>query len=637
MLTAFRRYLETWPVRVFFGIMVIAFVVWGVGDVVRQIGTSTWVAKAGGETIEPPQFESAFQRGMAQAERQLPAGQDVTPALRQQVANEALQQMIGQAALTQELTRLRIVVPDAALREAVLGMPAFQGPNGQFDRAKLDAVLSSNNLSEPQFLDMVRGQIDAQQLTTAVEAGASAPALLTGKLFDFEQEKRSALMVEVPFATEAAPPALNDAELQRWYDDHPWQYRVPEFRRIKAVVLTPDSYGKTLTASDAELRAYYDAHKAEYVTPARRSVQVVVLSDAAKAKALATQWRGGAGWDAIQQAAKTAGGTAVELDDTTAQGIPEESLAKAVFAAQPGSVGEPVHTALGWDVFKVIQASPGTNQDFDAVMDQIRARVVADKAVSGIYDVANKIDDTLGTGSGLDKLPNDVGLIGVEGTLDADGNTKDGKPAPIPGPPELRNALIEAAFKMPPGQPPAQLTEVPAKSGPGSSYFAVTVEQVFPAAEKPFAEVKDQVAADWTEAARQKEAEQAATKLLTAVQGGQSLNDAATVAGLTVRQTPLVSRSSENADIPASLQHVLFGLKPKEPAMVQTPDGFVVAVADKIEVPTPKEDQAGYNRIAEVLTRSIAGDLATSFAEALRERANPRINHAVFDSFVNSQ
>ena len=62
MITAFRRYLETWVVRGFFLIMVLAFVFWGVGDVVRLIGTSTWVAKVGGQTIEGLQLQDAYQR-----------------------------------------------------------------------------------------------------------------------------------------------------------------------------------------------------------------------------------------------------------------------------------------------------------------------------------------------------------------------------------------------------------------------------------------------------------------------------------------------------------------------------------------------------------------------------------------------
>ena len=62
MISAFRRYIDTWVVRGFFIIMVAAFIFWGVGDVVRQIGFRTWVAKVGGETIEPLRFQEQFQR-----------------------------------------------------------------------------------------------------------------------------------------------------------------------------------------------------------------------------------------------------------------------------------------------------------------------------------------------------------------------------------------------------------------------------------------------------------------------------------------------------------------------------------------------------------------------------------------------
>jgi peptidyl-prolyl cis-trans isomerase D len=160
---------------------------------------------------------------------------------------------------------------------------------------------------------------------------------------------------------------------------------------------------------------------------------------------------------------------------------------------------------------------------------------------------------------------------------------------------------------------------------------------VTPAATKPFDTVRSEVEADWTTAARQKESEEEAAKVLTAVQGGQSLADAATVAGLTVQQTKPVTRDATDTDMPAQLQRMLFGLKPKEPAMVQTPDGFVVAVLDKVETANPKTDKSAYDEITETLTRSVAADLTGGFEAALRARANPRVNHSVFDSFVNGQ
>ena len=92
-----------------------------------------------------------------------------------------------------------------------------------------------------------------------------------------------------------------------------------------------------------------------------------------------------------------------------------------------------------------------------------------------IYDRANKVDNVLGSGASLDEMPSDLGLAGVLGTLDAAGSTADGTPAPIPGPAELKAALIKAAFDTQKGDPP-RLVEVPTPSTGGSAYYALSVE-----------------------------------------------------------------------------------------------------------------------------------------------------------------
>ncbi len=632
MITAFRRYIETWPVRLFFALMVVAFVIWGVGDVVRLIGTKTWLAKVGGQTIEPQQFQPAFQRELAQAQRRLPPGQDMTPAARREVAERALQQMVEQVAITREEARLRVTVPDAALRETVLAMPAFRDQSGRFDRAKLDSVLRANNMTEGEFLSIMRADLARAQITDAVTAGAAPPDTLVRAVFAFETERRSAATVELPFAAAPAPPAPTEAELQRWYANNEAAFRVPEFRRIKAVILSTETIAKSLDVPDSELQAWYDAHRAQFVEPARRSIQVAIAPDQAKAQAIAAQWQGGADWASVQKAAEAAGGSAVALDAATEQQIPDAALAKAAFATKPDQIAGPVQASLGWAVLHVTSATPGREQSFEQAKADVRSRVLDEKAASLLYDRAGKVDDLLGTGAGLDKLPSDLGLAGVTGTLDAKGDTQEGTPAPIPGPPELRKALIEAAFSHPPG-PPSQMTEVQVP-GAGSAFYAVEVEQIIPPSQKPFDQVKDQVAAGWTREARIKAQEAVAAGMLAAVRGGETLADAAAKAGGSVRTTPLVTRDGPAEGMPPQLHHVLFGLKPGEPTMVETPEAFIVAVPDKIETPQPQSDQARYDAVREVLTRSTAADLAQGFAAALRARAEPQVNFAVLDSFV---
>src|SRR6202041_3427911 len=147
MITSMRRYVETWYVRAFFLIMVASFVLWGVGDMLRVVGTSTWVAKVGSTTVEGPQLEAEYRRDLAIMARNLPSGQEPSAALRHEVGEQALQSLIGQAATSQELRGLHIVVPDAVLVETTRQLPAFRDANGQFDKARLDAVLRNQNMT----------------------------------------------------------------------------------------------------------------------------------------------------------------------------------------------------------------------------------------------------------------------------------------------------------------------------------------------------------------------------------------------------------------------------------------------------------------------------------------------------------
>jgi peptidyl-prolyl cis-trans isomerase D len=631
MIASFRRYLDTWVVRGFFIVMVLAFVSWGVGDVIRTVGASTWAAKVDGQTIEGPQLQATYQRDLTQLTRNLPPGQEPTPEMRSRVASEALQQLITQTALQQELQRLRVITPDQAVRQSVLAMPAFHGANGQFDRQTFDAVLRNNGLTEPRFLDMMRIDLSQRQLLGAVGAGAATPEALLRPLFQGQFEKRSADMVEFPFGAAPEPPAPTEADLRRWYDNHPDLYATPEFRRIKALVLSPETLAKDIPITDADVQAAYDQHKALFIKPEKRSAEVISAPDETTAAALAAAWRGGADWAAMQKAAQDAGGSAVALDDATEPEFPDADLARSVFAATPDAVSDPTKGALGWHVVRVTKVTPGSAQSFNDAKAEIRTQMLSAKAAELMYDRANKVDSVLGSGAGIDEIPGDLGLVGVAGTLNAAGNTKDGTPAPLPGPSELRSALIKAAFETQKGDP-LRLIEVQTPAAGGSAYYAISVEDVTPPAEKPFDEVKEQVVADWTRDERRHAQEQAAAKLLAAVKGGQSLADAATVAGVTVRRTPLVTRDSGAEGMPPQLGQTLFSLKPGEPTMGASGDEYIVAVPAEIVEADPKADPAGYAQVREAVARSSAGDLATVFADALRERAQPQINQPVVDT-----
>ena len=115
MITTLRNRLGTWFARILFGILVVAFSIWGIGDVLRQLGSETWVAKVGDRAIEPPELQQAYQQQLNQITRMLGGRVDPTPEMKRGVLGQALDQIIKRTALTQELNRMHLVVPESAL------------------------------------------------------------------------------------------------------------------------------------------------------------------------------------------------------------------------------------------------------------------------------------------------------------------------------------------------------------------------------------------------------------------------------------------------------------------------------------------------------------------------------------------
>jgi peptidyl-prolyl cis-trans isomerase D len=234
-------------------------------------------------------------------------------------------------------------------------------------------------------------------------------------------------------------------------------------------------------------------------------------------------------------------------------------------------------------------------------------------------DVDN-LQDALAGQTPLDKLPGNLGLVALEGTLDANGNAQDGTPAPVPGGDALKAAIVKAAFAAPVNGP-AQLM-----NGPDGSYFALTVDSVLPPALQPYAQARAKVLSAWTTQEISREAEADAAKLLAAVNGGQSLDAAASAAGDSVAMTPAITRNAPASGVVSDMVPVLFSLKLGQATMQQTDSGFVVAALTKIVQPTAAQDPSDYAQVGQAMAKSLQNDVGESLLAGLQSRDKVAVN-----------
>jgi peptidyl-prolyl cis-trans isomerase D len=621
MMSRLRKLLENWIARVLFVLLFLVFVFWGISNVVTLIGSSSAVAHVAGKPVDVLLLQAEYQKELSAAMQNNPAQPDL--ATRQQIAQAALTAVLRQQVLQAEEDRLGVVVPDSVVRQSIYGVPAFQ-TNGKFDQAKFTQLLQQNNSSPDQFLALVRRDLAGSQLVQAVTAGVAPPQILTDQIFDFVSEQRSAEQVSIAAAAQPAPVLPPDAVLQRYWRNHQAAFTAPEYRQAKIVILSPQTLAPAQPVSDAEIQAAYASSYGQQRTAPTRSVQVVSVPDAASAAKLAALWKGGADWPALQAAAAKAGGSGVELANATPDQIPSQALADAVFAATPNAIGGPVQGAMGYFVFNVTAATAGGAPPLAQVSAQIRQQLQLQKAQAQVNQDLNNVQDALAGQTPLDQLPGNLGLVAVEGTLDANGNTPEGTEAPIPGGNSLRQAIIKAIFAGHKGDA-AQLI-----NGPGGGYFAFTVDKITPPAPLPYDTVKQKVAVAWIQDAMTREAEVKAAALLNAVNNGQSLDAAASAAGYSVSMLPPVTRNAPASGTTSDMVQILFSLKLGQATMQQTAEGFSIAALTAIIRPKPADDPSDTAQVVQAMTKSLEDDTVASFIAGLQARDKVSVDNKLF-------
>jgi peptidyl-prolyl cis-trans isomerase D len=625
MLTAMRRLAGTWFAKALFLLLVLSFGIWGIEDVVRNFGSDSAVARVNGSAIELPEAQLATRREIGRIQRQLGNSFEVTPQISEQVARRSVENLIMDRVQRQEAEHLGIAAPDAAVQAYVWSIPAFQGSDGRFSRLLLDQFLRNNGLTEGEFLGLLRGDLQRQQLAGAVRAGAAGPDALTKPLLMWQGERRVADLVALPLSAAPEPAAPEEAQLRRFHENNPTRFSAPEYRRVAILALSPAIVAGEVQPSEEDLRAAFEARRAQFETPERRTLEQAVMQSREAAGTIAAQWRGGADFAAIGTAAQAAGGQALPLGSLDRASLPVPELANAAFALAADGVSDPVQTAFGWHVLKVTAIEPGHAQSFEEVRSQLATDVSREKAADLAYERANEVEDALGGGATLDEVGKRFGLPVQAVTMDSRGQAQDGSPVDLHLDGGGRDVVLRAIFAAEPGQAPrlAEAGQV--------GLFAFDLQEVSPAALKPFEQVRDEVVAAWTQDARRRSQEERAAALLGAVKGGKSLADAAREAGLATRRVgPFPRQPDAQGDGRSSpspeLLAPLFATAPSEATMAEAADGFAVGQVAAIVRVDPDADPLGLGRVRSEVEQQMLGDLEAQYLEALRRNAKVTVN-----------
>lgn len=459
---------------------------------------------------------------------------------------KVLDRLIDEKSLQLAAERSGVVVGDAAVREYIATIPAFQ-VDGRFDENRYRLALASQApvRTPAQFEELVRESLQQSLVPLAVATSAFLTEGEFDRILRLSGETRDIEIALLPLpAVDNAP--VSDEEAKAWYEAHPSDFVRPEAVTLEYLEVDGSSLPAPAAADEATLRKRFEEEKARFVEPEQRlASHILVRVDAdadeatrkaaqEKAQRLADQARAaGADFAALAKANSEDPGSRDGGGDLgwVERGMMVGPFEAALFAMQAGEVSGPVQTDFGYHVLQLRELKQGAQVDFEQVREELaREQAQADRE-RGFSDLVGRLTDLVYQNpSSLAPAAEQLGL-----QLRTLGPFTREETVGIGAAPEVKKlAFSEAMIEDGTASDPIQL-------GPEHSVVIRVVEHT-PEQPRPLAEVREQVVAAVQADRRQQAAVAAADALVERLRKGEAIAEVAAAAGADLAPLPGLPR-----------------------------------------------------------------------------------------------
>jgi peptidyl-prolyl cis-trans isomerase D len=609
------------------GLIIVSFVIWGVGDMLRGFTTST-VASVGGAKISAQDYRNVYQQTLQQYQRQLRRPLTNDEAREIGLDRAVLQRLVSEAAVDGEAHKLGLDISDDALREMITTNPNFRNKSGAFDPALFANAMRDMDTNERGFVSDLRKQSLRQFIVAALTTGIAAPKAEVTAEADYEGQTRSVEYFALPAAAAGEIPAPSEDALKAFYNDRKSSYRAPEYRAMNILALEPETIANPGEVSDADAEAAYAklaGKDAKFGSPEKRDLQQIVFPNEADADAAEAKLKAGVSFDDIvkERGLKPED---TDLGETTKDAMLDSAEGDAVFALPQGGVSGVLKSQFGPVIVRVKSIIPSTIKPFAEVADEVKREVSASRAGDKIQALHDKIEDERVSGKTLIEAAKAVGLTAQSiPAVDPRGDDPKGAPVNLPD----KTELLRAAFASDVGVDEAPLNT---KDG-GFVWFMIT--KIDPAHDLTFEEAKPEVEQQWRAEEVDKALAGKADDLVKQLSAGASVGQLAKNAGEEAKSAADIHRD-EQTTLPAAAVAAIFRQPADGAGSAAAPDGRMVFKITADRTPPVDFADARVKAIASQLDNSTRESLLDQYVEALRRELGVVVNQGALQSAEGS-
>jgi peptidyl-prolyl cis-trans isomerase D len=610
------------------GLLVISFAVWGIADIFTGYGQQTLI-RVGKTEISSQDYLRAQQEVLRSMSSQAGRSLSLQEARALGLDSRVMERLIGGAAVDNHARDLHLGISDAAILDDVMKDPSFKDALGNFSPGVFQQVLFQIGMNEHSYLASLRESNLRRQVLTTVGKVVNSPAILVDALNSYNGETRTLRYVLVPSSVAGTIPEPTEEDLKRYYENHQSKYTQPEYRKVGLLAVTPETVRAEVKITETDLKAAYETGKDQLGNPEKRRVQQITFPDLAAANAAHQKLQSGT--DFVELAKEQGlNESDIDLGTVSRTDLADSAISEAAFNLEADKVSEPVSGKFGSVVLlRVTSIEPGSTPTFEEAKADIEAKILKERASGAIFDLHDKIEDELASGTTLEEAAGKFKLdYQLFDQIDRDGRKPDGSTVRLPAQKELLNA----AFATDTG---VENDPIDAKDE-GVIWYEVM--GVVPEQLKPFDQVKEQVAKDWHNDELRTRVAKYAQDLVTSLNGGKTLEDIAKDLNVEVLTSDPLKRDSITVNILPPAVTQAFALPEKGFGSAPSPvdNGRIVFQVDKV---TPAEplSAAEADMLRRRLSLLISEDAIAEYFGALENRYGVYVNQQALARLIGSE
>ncbi|HUF47175.1 MAG TPA: peptidyl-prolyl cis-trans isomerase [Vicinamibacterales bacterium] len=557
------------------------------------------LASVEGRTITVGTWQRAYQQQVMALQSQYGGAMNEQILQQLGIAQQVLQQLIDEEAMSVEADRVGLGVSDGELRERILRLPMLQ-LDGRFvgdERYRQFLAAQRPPLSPGDFERMLRRSLQAEKLERAVTGWVTVSEADVDAEYRRRNEKvqlELAVFTADRFREGLTP---TDAEVEAHFAANQETYRVPDKRRVKYLAVNPEVLRATIAVTTADIEARYRENIAMYSTPEQVRASHILLKTEGKdeaavraeAERILAQVQAGGDFAALaRQHSEDEGSQANGGDlDYFGRGAMVAAFEEAAWALEVGGTSDLVLSPFGFHIIRVTDKREATTRPLDDVRAQVEDQIKWERAQADASRLAVELEAEIDDPTDLDRIAAARGLpVGDSGLFSRD--------EPLAGLGFAPEVSAEA-FRLEPGQVSGLL-----RTSQGFAF--ITVAEVKASYLPDLAEVRETVRDDVVRTQAVARARQRAEQVARAT---GSFTAAARAAGVEIKTTELVTRDTPLQDIGVSraVDDAVFALEiGQKTGPIETNNAVVVARVTDRESVTDEQVAAGRDTLrAELL------------------------------------